>query len=169
MQNSNEKILLGGGCFWCIEAALQTISGVSSIRSGYAGGNTKEPSYREVCSGETGHAEVVEVIWNRSVTNLEAILDVFFTVHDPTSLNRQGNDIGTQYRSFIGYYTDPQLQTCQRIIKQQQTQFSSKIVTQLVDSPVFYVAESEHQNYYRQNANQPYCQIVIKPKLDKLN
>ena len=168
MKNSNEKILLGGGCFWCIEAALQTMDGVISVRSGYAGGEIEEPTYRQVCSGETGHAEVVEVVWDRSVTNLQAILDVFFKVHDPTTLNRQGNDVGTQYRSFIGYFDETQRQICQQTIEQQQNQFSDSIVTQLADSPVFYLAEPEHQNYYRENKYQPYCQIVIKPKLDKL-
>lgn len=168
MHKTTEKILLGGGCFWCIEAAFQTLNGVTSVESGYAGGHITNPSYREVCSGNSGHAEVVKIEWDPEQVNLEHLLAIFFKVHDPTTLNRQGNDTGPQYRSFIGYSSEKQRSICKDYIDAIQSQFTNSIVTELVDSPPFYLAEIEHQNYYKNNTSQPYCQLVIKPKLDKI-
>jgi len=168
MATTNESILLGGGCFWCIEAALQLIDGVTSVTSGYAGGDTPKPTYYQVCGGNSGHAEVVKVDWDSNLVDLQKILSVFFQVHDPTTLNRQGNDIGTQYRSFIGFNDARQKEICQNFIRQFTPAYDSPIVTELQEAPEFFPAEIEHQDYYKKNTNQPYCQIVIKPKLDKI-
>lgn len=163
-----QTIILGGGCFWCIEAVFQQQPGVTQVTSGYAGGELPNPDYQSVCSGHTGHAEVVLVEWDHKITNLEEILACFFLIHDPTSLDRQGNDIGSQYRSFIGYQNEQQLAEIQVFIQNNQANYSNKIVTELQFAPVFYPAEIDHHDYYRQNSSQPYCQMVIKPKLDKL-
>lgn len=162
------ELILGGGCFWCVEAAFQLVDGVIEVESGYAGGSQANPTYRDICYGNSDHAEVVRVRWDPQITNVESILTVFFKVHDPTTLNRQGNDIGTQYRSFIGYFGEQQKNEVLRHLKRIESDFDSPIVTELQDSPLFYIAEEEHQNYYRNHSNQPYCQIVIKPKLDKV-
>jgi methionine-S-sulfoxide reductase len=167
-ENTSQSIILGGGCFWCIEAAFLSLPGIIRAKSGYAGGHDDDPNYKQVCTGSTGHAEVVLVEWDKQITNLETVLDAFFVVHDPTSLNRQGNDIGTQYRSFIGYSNEEQLAIIESFIKQQQACFEQPIVTELQQAPQFYPAEIEHEDYYRQNSSQPYCQMVIRPKLDKL-
>lgn len=169
MKASNEqRVILGGGCFWCIEAAMQKIPGVLSVVSGYAGGHLPSPDYRSVCSGDTGHAEVVAVSYNSDKVSLAKLLAVFFAVHDPTSLNRQGNDVGTQYRSFIGFQATDEM-VIRNAIKQVQKSFDRPIVTELQPDPVFYPAEAEHQDYYNQHSYQPYCQLVIAPKLAKLN
>jgi len=165
MKNS---ILLGGGCFWCLEAVYQKLPGVTQVTSGYAGGQLVDPTYQQVCSGQSGHAEVVAINWQPKQLALETLLTVFFEVHDPTSLNRQGNDIGTQYRSFIGLSDTDQRLLVENTIKTQQAKLANPIVTEIQLNPIFYPAEASHQSYYRQHQSQPYCQLTIKPKLDKL-
>lgn len=169
--NNNEKetIVLGGGCFWCVEAVYQNLDGVEKVVSGYSGGNVANPSYEEVCTGTTGAAEVVEITYDKNKTNLDEIFKVFFTVHDPTTLNRQGADVGTQYRSVIFYKNDNEKSIAQSIIDElnHSGAFLSKIVTKLEPFTAFFPAENYHQNYYNNNANKPYCQMVIRPKLEK--
>jgi len=168
-KNNLETITLGGGCYWCVEAVYENLEGVKSAVSGYAGGKTKNPSYDEVCTGATGHAEVVQIAYDKNVTNLDEIFQVFFTVHDPTTLNRQGADAGTQYRSVIFYKNEEQKQAARSIIDQlnKEKVYSSPIVTTLEPLTEFYKAEDNHQNYYENNKSQPYCQMVIQPKIEK--
>lgn len=168
MTTQSHSIILGGGCFWCIEAAFQLLQGITHVESGYAGGDTDSPNYQSVCSGNSGHAEVVKVTWDPEQTTLNKILDCFFTIHDPTTLNQQGNDIGSQYRSFIGYFDEDQKLLCENYIAQLNQQLDSPATTELQLAPVFFKAEEEHQNYYQDNSQQPYCQVVIRPKLAKL-
>ena len=165
-----ETATLGGGCFWCLEAGFQDLKGVASVTSGYAGGSVPDPGYRQVCAGATGHAEVVQVSFDASVIDFATLLRVFFTLHDPTTLNRQGADVGTQYRSVIYYHDEGQRQLAQAVIAEQQTEglWDGPIVTEVAPLPVFYPAEPYHQDYYRQNPHQGYCQVVISPKLAKL-
>jgi peptide methionine sulfoxide reductase msrA/msrB len=169
-QNKMEQITLGGGCFWCIEAAFESLQGVISAESGYAGGHKNNPTYKEVCEGTTGHAEVVKVTFDPSVIKLEKILEVFFIMHDPTSLNRQGGDIGTQYRSAIFYHTKAQKEIVGHIIKkiEQEKVYDNKVVTEVVEINNYYPAEDYHQEYYFANKQQPYCNAVITPKMSKL-
>jgi len=163
-----ETIVLGGGCFWCVEAVYENLEGVKSVYSGYAGGTVENPSYEEVCTGRTGAAEVVEITYDKSKTNLDEIFQVFFTVHDPTTLNRQGADAGTQYRSAIFYKNENEKKAAESLIKElNEKVFANKIVTTLEPLKKFYKAESYHQGYYQNNKNQPYCQMVIQPKLEK--
>jgi peptide methionine sulfoxide reductase msrA/msrB len=163
-----ETIVLGGGCFWCVEAVYENLEGVKSVYSGYAGGTVENPSYEEVCTGRTGAAEVVEITYDKSKTNLDEIFQVFFTVHDPTTLNRQGADAGTQYRSAIFYKNENEKKAAESLIKElNEKVFANKIVTTLEPLQKFYKAESYHQGYYQNNKNQPYCQMVIQPKLEK--
>ncbi len=164
-----KKITLGAGCFWCVEAVFQRLSGVQEVVSGYTGGAIANPTYKEVCSGKTGHAEVVQVSYDESKISLENILEVFFKTHDPTTLNRQGNDVGSQYRSAIFYHDDEQRETAVRVIEAlvQSEAFDKPIVTEVVPIKNFYKAEDYHQNYFEQNGQQPYCDMVIKPKLEK--
>ncbi len=166
----SEKIILGGGCFWCVEAAFLELKGVQKVVSGYAGGNIKNPAYREVTTGRTGHAEVVEVTYNPSQITLSEILEVFFTVHDPTTLNRQGADVGTQYRSAIYYTNEAQKNIVDKTINAltDANAFEGKITTEIAPLQAFYSAEDYHQNYYNQNKSQPYCQLVIEPKIEKV-
>ena len=164
---AEEKALLGGGCFWCIEAVYRRVKGVKSAVSGYAGGRTSEPDYRSVCSGTTGHAEVVEITFDPDVIRYEEILEIFWAIHDPTTLNRQGADTGTQYRSVIYYYDENQKKKAEESIAGAQERFSDPIVTELSPAPTFYPAEGYHQNYYDLNTNQGYCQVVIAPKVRK--
>ncbi len=164
---TEEKALLGGGCFWCIEAVYRRVKGVKSAVSGYAGGQTPDPDYRSVCSGTTGHAEVVEITFDPDVIRYEEILEIFWAIHDPTTLNRQGADTGTQYRSVIYYYDENQKKKAKDSIAGAQEHFSDPIVTELSPAPVFYPAEDYHQNYYDLNTNQGYCQVVIAPKIRK--
>jgi len=169
MNNTNKTIVLGGGCFWCVEAVFNMTDGIISATSGYAGGKTKNPTYEEVCSGTTGHAEVVEVVYDPAKITLEKILDIFFTVHDPTTLNRQGNDVGTQYRSAI-YYNDPNdKETIDKVIRELNAsdRFEKKAVTEIKPLDTFYKAEVNHQDYYERNEFAPYCSYVIKPKVRK--
>jgi peptide methionine sulfoxide reductase msrA/msrB len=164
-----ETIVLGGGCYWCVEAVYDNLQGVKSVYSGFAGGTVENPSYEEVCTGKTGAVEVVEITYDKSITNLDEIFKVFFTVHDPTTLNRQGADVGTQYRSAIFYKNEDQKKTAQSIIDELNASkvYSSKIVTTLEPFKKFYKAEEYHQNYYENNKDKPYCQFVIQPKIEK--
>ncbi|MBU3028284.1 peptide-methionine (S)-S-oxide reductase MsrA [Zobellia galactanivorans] len=170
MSEKNLEIAtLGGGCFWCIEAVLQELKGVEKLVSGYAGGNAPgKPTYKEVCSGLTGHAEVVQVSFDPSVISYQDLLIVFMTSHDPTSLNRQGGDVGTQYRSVIFYHNDTQKTVAESVIQELSSYFEDPIVTELSPLPTFYDAEDYHQDYYRNNTSQGYCSAVITPKLAKL-
>lgn len=164
-----DTITLGAGCFWCVEAVFQQLKGVKSVVSGYMGGGIKNPTYREVCSGLTGHAEVCQLIYDPKVISFETILEVFWQTHDPTTLNRQGADVGTQYRSAIFCHNMEQRKYADSWKEKLNAQkvFPHPIVTQIVNASVFYPAEDYHQNYFNQNGDQPYCQIVIKPKMDK--
>ena len=167
--SQRDTILLGGGCFWCIEAVYKNLKGVEKVTSCYAGGDVPNPTYREVCTGETGHAEVVQLVFDPSVTSTEEILKVFFTVHDPTTLNRQGADVGTQYRSVIYYSGASQKEAANRLIDalNQAKVYDRKIVTTVEPAPAFYEAEDYHKEYYSLHKNEPYCRIVIQPKLEK--
>ncbi|TNE52807.1 MAG: peptide-methionine (S)-S-oxide reductase [Bacteroidetes bacterium] len=167
--DQRDTVTLGGGCYWCVEAVYEGLVGVQSVESGYAGGKTKNPSYEAVCSGRTGHAEVVQIIYDPAVTSFQEILKVFFTVHDPTTLNRQGADVGTQYRSVIFYRSEQQKQEALGIIGELNKAhvYEHPIVTEVSPFTVFYKAEEYHQDYYFQNRAQPYCQMVIQPKLEK--
>jgi methionine-S-sulfoxide reductase len=162
-----ESIVLGGGCFWCIEAVFVRVEGVIAVTSGYAGGFTPDPTYEDVSTGMTGHAEVVEVVYDPDAVTLPEILDVFFTVHDPTSLNRQGADVGSQYRSMILYDSEEQRLAVQDYIETIKNNFDRPLVTEIKALSRFYAAEEYHQKYYEQHPGQGYCQIVIAPKLRK--
>ncbi|MCB0402234.1 MAG: peptide-methionine (S)-S-oxide reductase MsrA [Flavobacteriales bacterium] len=164
-----ETITLGAGCFWCVEAIFGSINGVESATSGYSGGHVKNPGYKEVCSGTTGHAEVVQVVYDPQVVSLAKILEVFFQVHDPTTLNRQGGDIGTQYRSAIFYHTEEQKATAIAILNKLDMSgaFDKKIVTEITAFTNFYPAEDYHQDYFELNGEQPYCSNVVRPKVEK--
>ncbi|MGB0371564.1 MAG: peptide-methionine (S)-S-oxide reductase MsrA [Opitutales bacterium] len=165
-----ETITLGGGCFWCLEAAYQRVPGVLSVESGYTDGDVENPSYKAVCTGATGHAEVVQVTFDPREVSLEYILQVFWKIHDPTTLNRQGADVGTQYRSGIYYHSEAQAEEARRqmSILESEKVFPDPIVTELKPLGKYYSAEGYHQNYYNQNPNQGYCSFVIAPKLAKL-
>ncbi len=162
-----ETATLGGGCFWCVEAIYQDLKGVLKVESGYSGGKVPNPSYREVCNGTTGHAEVIQVTFDPAVIGYRDILEVFFTVHDPTTLNRQGHDVGTQYRSVIFYHSPEQQVIAEEVKKSAQEIWDDPIVTEIAPFGQFYKAEDYHQNYYKANPNQPYCSIVITPKVRK--
>lgn len=165
-----ELITLGAGCFWCTEAVFQRLKGVEKVLSGYSGGFVVEPSYREVCNATTGHAEVIEVYFDPKVITLTEILEVFWMTHDPTTLNRQGADVGPQYRSAIFFNSPTQAEIATELKKELNAQkvFNSPIVTEITTFSNFYAAEIDHQDYYNQNGAQPYCQFVVKPKVDKL-
>lgn len=166
--NRTERLTLGGGCFWCIEAVFERVPGVRSVTSGYAGGHTPNPTYQQVCSGQTGHAEVVQIEYDPAQVSLEQLLELFWKAHDPTSLNRQGHDVGTQYRSIILYENDRQQQIAEASRAEAAKRFAKPIVTEIVPLRAFYPAEAYHQDYYRKNPNAAYCQAVIRPKLEKL-
>ena len=172
-QNETEKgldtIVVGGGCFWCVEAQFLLLDGVLSVRSGYAGGKVKNPTYKEVCTGMTGHAEVIEVVYNKERISTDEILSAFWQSHDPTQLNRQGNDVGTQYRSVIFYNDDAQKKLAEDYKQKlnQEKVYDRDVVTEISPLTEFYVAENYHQNYYNENTNQGYCQYVIAPKVEK--
>jgi peptide-methionine (S)-S-oxide reductase len=159
---------LGGGCFWCLEALYETFDGVKSVTSGYAGGHKDKPTYKEVCSEVTGHAEVVQVEFDPAKITYEQIVDIFWEIHDPTTLNRQGPDSGTQYRSVVMYQDETQKKAAEKSKIAAQAKFTEKIVTEIVPLKKFYVAEDYHQDYFRKNPNVPYCAYVISPKLQKL-
>lgn len=168
---TNDTATFAAGCFWCVEAVFQRLDGVLSVQSGYTGGSVKNPSYKEVCNGTTGHAEACRIIYDPSKISFLQLLQVFFTTHDPTQLNRQGNDVGTQYRSAIFYHNDIQKQQALQVIKQlnEQKVYDKPIVTEVSPAGAFYVAEDYHQNYYNLNSDQMYCRFVIQPKLEKFN
>ncbi len=167
---SLEFVTLGGGCYWCLEAVFELLEGVESVVSGASGGPEPDPTYEQLCSGRTGHAEVVQLRVDPSVTSFREILEVFFATHDPTTLNRQGGDVGTQYRSVIFYHSPEQRTTAEAVIAELTASgvWAGPIVTEVTPFDVFYPAEEEHQTYYRRNGAQPYCQIVINPKVAKL-
>ena len=162
-----EKIVLGGGCFWCIEAVFEKITGVIKVESGYAGGNEINPTYKDVTKDLTNHAEVCKIDFNPDIITFEELLTVFFQTHDPTTLNRQGADVGTQYRSGIFYINEEQKKISEKFIKNISDNFTNPIVTEVSKLDTFYEAENYHQDYYKNNTNAPYCRFVIKPKLDK--
>ena len=164
---SKARLVLGGGCFWCVEAVFSDVKGVSSAISAYAGGLRPNPTYENICTGATGHAEVVDITYDNEIITLDELLDIFFVIHDPTTLNQQGADKGTQYRSVIYYANEEEKETILNSIKKHQASFSDKIVTEVSPLPEVYHAEGYHQNYYKQNENQGYCQVVIRPKIQK--
>jgi peptide-methionine (S)-S-oxide reductase len=163
-------ILLGGGCFWCTEAVFQRLEGVIEVRSGYAGGLIENPTYRQICTGTTGHAEVIQVIFDPKMIALETLLEVFWATHDPTTLNRQGADVGPQYRSSIFYLNEHQKEIAEKMKSELNKAriFDAPIVTEITAFTNFYPAENYHQDYFNQNGMQPYCQFVVRPKVDKL-
>jgi peptide-methionine (S)-S-oxide reductase len=162
-----DSITLGGGCFWCLEAVFEMVSGVSRVKSGYTGGNVADPSYKQVCGGSTGHAEVVQIDFNADIITFRKLLEIFFVVHDPTTLNRQGNDVGTQYRSAIFHHTDGQRETALDLIDglDRDGPWADSIVTEVAPLEAFYPAEEYHDRYFERNGEQPYCQVVIAPKI----
>ncbi|KPM33286.1 Peptide methionine sulfoxide reductase MsrA [Croceitalea dokdonensis DOKDO 023] len=171
-QNTNqlETAILANGCFWCTESVFQQLKGVKEVISGYTGGTIKNPCYREICTGRTGHAEAIKIVFDATEVSFAEILEVFFATHDPTTLNRQGNDVGTQYRSGIFYTNAEQEKIAKSYIQllDKEGIFSAPIVTEVTPEAPFYKAEEEHQNFYNNNPNQPYCQYIIKPKLHKI-
>ncbi len=169
-KSNMETAIFGNGCFWCTEAVFQRLNGVEEVLSGYTGGTIKNPAYREICTGRTGHAEAIKITFNPDVISFEELLEVFFATHDPTTLNRQGHDVGTQYRSAIFYTSQAQKEVSIKMIAllEKDGVFSSPIVTEVTEEKPFYVAEEDHQNYYNENRMQPYCQFVINPKLAKI-
>ncbi|HEX7650597.1 MAG TPA: peptide-methionine (S)-S-oxide reductase MsrA [Noviherbaspirillum sp.] len=164
---ASEIATLGGGCFWCLEAVYQELKGVQAVESGYAGGEVPNPTYEQVCEGNTGHAEVVRVTFDPSVVSYREILEIFFTIHDPTTLNRQGNDVGTQYRSVIFHHTPQQQETARQVIACMASVWDAPIVTELSPLGDYYKAEEYHQNYFRQHPLQGYCAFVVAPKVAK--
>lgn len=168
--NTMETATLAGGCFWCTEAIFRRLKGVASVESGYTGGTKPNPTYEDVCSGKTGHAEAIQIVFDPSVISYETLLDIFWHLHDPTTLNQQGNDVGTQYRSAIFYHTAEQKHSAEESKKKAESSgmYTGKFVTEIVSFARFYKAEGNHQNYYANNSYQPYCQYVIDPKITKL-
>ena len=165
--NKTELATIGGGCFWCTEAIFQMLPGVKSVVSGYAGGHVENPTYEQVCGGQTGHAEVIQVAFDPAKVSYEKIIETFWDAHDPTTLNRQGNDSGTQYRSIILYSSEAQKVMAEKSKVEAQKNFSKPIVTEIVALKKFYAGEGYHQNYYRSNPNQGYCRAIIRPKVEK--
>src|SRR5690554_3458599 len=167
---ATELATLGGGCFWCLEAAYGAVEGIEAVQSGYAGGDVPNPSYQQVCTGRTGHAEVVQLRYAPEVIGYRDLLEIFFTLHDPTTLNRQGADVGTQYRSVIFHHDEEQRRIAEELMRELSEAgiWQDPIVTQLEPLPTFYPAEDYHRDYYVRNTEQPYCQVVIAPKLSKL-
>ncbi|MHC4876810.1 MAG: peptide-methionine (S)-S-oxide reductase MsrA [Planctomycetota bacterium] len=161
---------MGAGCFWCVEAVFEQIEGVTAVRSGYTGGAIENPTYEQVCTGTTGHAEVIQLDYDPAVTSFEEVLQVFFSSHDPTTLNRQGADVGTQYRSAVFYHSDQQKQVAEKVIAEldKAGAFSNPIVTEVSEFKKFYEAEDYHQDYFELNGRAPYCRLVIVPKIEKV-
>ncbi len=164
-----EKATFGAGCFWCVEAVFERIPGVRAVAAGYAGGTKENPTYEEVCAGTTGHAEVAQITYDPAVVSYEALLSMFWKSHDPTTMNRQGADVGTQYRSSIFYHSPEQRAAAEKSKREAQKDFEKPIVTEIVPLEKFFEAENYHQDYYRSNPNAPYCTFVIRPKLKKLD
>lgn len=169
-RSKHEIATLGGGCFWCLEAAFNNLKGVEQVVSGYSGGHVANPTYHDVCSGTTGHAEVVQITYDPETITFRELLDVFFTIHDPTTLNRQGADVGTQYRSVIFYHTAAQKETTEKVIKELEESgtWEDPIVTEVKPAETFYPAEDYHRDYFLRNPHQPYCQVVVAPKVAKV-
>lgn len=166
-KNSTELATLGGGCFWCLEALYEKVKGVKAVTSGYSAGNTENPTYKQVCSGETGHAEVVQIEYDPKEVSYDTLLEIFWDIHDPTTLNQQGNDVGTQYRSIILYHNDAQKAVAEKSYAAANARVGGKIVTEIKPLTKFYPAEEYHQDYFRRNPHVPYCAYVIQPKLQK--
>jgi peptide-methionine (S)-S-oxide reductase len=166
-EKRRETATLAGGCFWCIEAVFELVKGVEKLVSGYAGGTTVNPSYYDVCTGNTGHAEVVQVTFDPDIVTYREIVDLFFVVHDPTTMNRQGPDSGTQYRSAVYYHDDAQRQQAEAALEDARSRWDAPIVTEITAMPEFYPAEDYHQEYFRMNPGQGYCQVIIAPKVAK--
>jgi len=166
---NSEIAVFGAGCFWCVEAVYDELEGVISVESGYMGGKNPSPTYKEVCTGETGHAEVTRITYDPSIISFEGLLEVFWSVHDPTTLNRQGNDVGTQYRSVIFYHDDKQKETAEHYKRRlsEEGAFDNPIVTEISPATEFYIAEDYHQNYFANNPEQAYCSFVVAPKVEK--
>lgn len=166
--DDKEVATLAGGCFWCLEAILNDLNGVEQVISGYTGGTVKNPSYHDVCAGTTGHAEAVQIFFNPKVISFKELLEIFFSIHDPTTINRQGADVGTQYRSAIFYHNDRQKEIAGQLIEEMQAAniWGDPIVTEVTSFRHFYPAEDYHQHYFKRNGDQPYCHVVIEPKLD---
>lgn len=162
-----QTAVFGGGCFWCTEAIFQNLKGVLSVLPGYSGGHVPNPTYEQVCAGDTGHIEVTKIEFDPAVISYEVLLEVFFATHDPTSMDRQGDDVGVQYRSVIFYTSEEQKRQAEEFIKKIQKDYSTPLVTQILPLDKFYEAENYHQNYFNNNPNKPYCQAVISPKLKK--
>ena len=169
MMSRTDSTTLGGGCFWCLEAVFEMVSGVTGVKSGYTGGSVVNPSYNQVCGGSTGHAEVVQIDFDAGIVTFRELLEIFFVVHDPTTLNRQGNDVGTQYRSVIFHHTDGQRETALDLIRglDKDGPWVDPIVTEVAPLEAFYPAEEYHDRYFERNGEQPYCQVVIAPKIAK--
>ncbi|HEY9204793.1 MAG TPA: peptide-methionine (S)-S-oxide reductase MsrA [Candidatus Methanoperedens sp.] len=169
MQQRREIATLGGGCFWCLEAIFNELRGVEKVVSGYSGGSMPDPSYQEVCTGTTGHAEAVQVTFDPGIISFKELLEVFFTVHDPTALNRQGADVGTQYRSVIFYHTPEQKKNAKEVVAEIEAAkiWDAPVVTEITPFKAFYPAEKYHQEYFLYNPDQPYCRVVIEPKVAK--
>ena len=165
---AKKELIVGGGCFWCTEAAFEVLKGVSDVESGYANGQTPNPTYRDICTGETGHAEVIKITYDDTIITTDTLLDIFFVIHDPTTLNRQGGDRGTQYRSTILYTDDETKAAAEAALEAAQEEYKDPIVTTIEPLDLYYPAEDYHQDYYRQNPMQGYCMAVIPPKLAKL-
>lgn len=170
-QGEIERATFGAGCFWCVEAIFERLDGVVDVQAGYTGGNTNNPSYEDICTGATGHAEVIQITYDSNIISFDKLLDVFWIYHDPTTLNRQGADIGTQYRSVIFHHNKEQKQLSQRSMEKvtNSDMYINPIITEIAPLSIFYPAEDYHQNYYKLNPNAPYCKLVIRPKLEKLN
>ena len=169
MAKELETATLGGGCFWCTEAVYNELNGVVDVKPGYSGGHIKNPSYKEVCTGNTGHAEVIQITFDPQIVSFSDILEVFFMTHDPTTLNRQGNDVGTQYRSAIFYHSESQKEIAEKVIRlfNEEKVYNRPIVTEVTPFTKFYPAENYHVDYFEKNPNQPYCQYIIVPKMEK--
>jgi peptide-methionine (S)-S-oxide reductase len=167
VNSATETAVIGGGCFWCLEAVYQQLKGVLQVESGYTGGHVKQPTYEQVCNGDTGHAEVIKLTFDPLQLSFREILEVFFTIHDPTTLNRQGNDVGTQYRSVIYYQSTQQQDTAKHIIAEMALVWDAPVVTELSPAETYYKAEDYHQNYFQQHPFQGYCAFVVAPKLSK--
>lgn len=170
MDTTSERAIFAGGCFWCTEAVFQDLKGVSSVRSGYVGGSVENPTYEQVSSGRTGHAEAIEIIFDPAQISYRELLYVFFYTHNPTTLDRQGNDVGTQYRSAVFYTSKEQKREIESVLRELETEkvFADPVVTEIRPEAPFYTAEEYHQNYFKENSEKPYCQIVIFPKVEKL-
>jgi peptide-methionine (S)-S-oxide reductase len=170
IKSMNEEITLGGGCFWCLDAVYREIKGVGKVISGYSGGSIANPTYKEVCTGSTGHAEVIQITFNPRIITLEKIIQIFFVIHDPTTLNGQGADVGTQYRSIIFYRNQEQKDVIDKVIGELKKDkvYKNQIVTDVIPFKSFYAAEDYHQDYYGKNKQEGYCRVIINPKLEKL-